>query len=76
MAIHCVGWPSDASDGCPTRWTDLDDPICTSISVELEDDGFDPSGNACNDGVDNDADGYTDAEDPGCSSAEDDDEVE
>ena len=44
--------------------------------VELEDDGTDPDGPACNDGIDNDFDGETDAEDPGCSSADDDNEVD
>ena len=44
--------------------------------VELENDGTDPDGPACNDGIDNDFDGETDAEDPGCSSAEDDNEVD
>ena len=32
--------------------------------------------NACNDGVDDDSDGTTDAEDPGCASASDTDETD
>jgi hypothetical protein len=66
---------NDAIDNDEDGWTDLDDPVCTGITVELEDDGFDPDGPACNDGIDNDADGETDSEDPGCSSASDDNEV-
>jgi hypothetical protein len=55
---------------------DLEDPICSSIGVLLEDDGADPDGPACNDGVDNDADGRTDSDDPGCISAGDDSETD
>ena len=39
----------------PVGDRDLDDPACTSASDNTEDDGL--LGNACNDGLDNDADG-------------------
>ena len=57
---------NDEIDNDGDGWIDLDDPVCISISVMLENDGVDPSGPPCNDGIDNDFDGLIDGADPQC----------
>ena len=42
-----------------------------AVGVQLENDGFETSGAQCNDGIDNDFDGQTDADDQHCVSASD-----
>ena len=51
---------------------DLDDPVCTSIAVTQESDGY--GSTECNDGVDNDSDGDVDSADVKCADASDDSE--
>ena len=41
------------------------------LSTEFENDGFQQNGNQCNDGADNDFDGFTDSDDPNCLAAYD-----
>ena len=65
---------NDGVDNDGDGWTDTDDPVCTSIAVELENDVY-GGGAQCNDGVDNDLDGSTDATDAACSSASDNSEA-
>ncbi|MEC8425194.1 MAG: hypothetical protein VX000_15525, partial [Myxococcota bacterium] len=65
---------NDGIDNDGDGWTDLADPVCSSIAVLLEDDDY--GGTAqCNDGVDNDLDGDTDAADGACTSAADNSEA-
>ena len=66
---------NDGIDNDSDGWTDLADPVCTSIAVEFEDDGYVPNGSQCNDGIDNDTDGTVDSNDPQCLSAADNNEA-
>ena len=45
-------------------------PICESGATKLEDDGY-GGVYACNDGLDNDLDGFKDAADKSCKNGED-----
>ena len=47
-------------------WYDSEDPECDSDFTEA---GYDPNGPACNNGADDDGDGYVDALDGGCFNA-------
>ena len=66
---------NDGIDNDNDGWTDLADPICSTIAIELEDDGFEPNGYQCNDGIDNDLDGQVDSDDIQCISAIDNSEA-
>ncbi|MFO8015577.1 MAG: hypothetical protein R6U32_00585, partial [Candidatus Woesearchaeota archaeon] len=57
--------------------TDVTDDQCSSSSISEDSRWFTVEGDdvpECSDGIDNDGDGLTDMEDPGCSSPQDDDE--
>ena len=74
LLLLALGLVLSLASGCGSNRVDSDDDDDDDSAADDDDDDpiLDPEGNApgeCNDGVDNDADGLTDCDDPGCEDA-------